>query len=75
MPATNPRVSSVVDNDLLAWLRGKAERRGISVSLLIRDLLSKMRDEDEEHFWATQGEQRLATFDRKQAISHEDAWR
>lgn len=75
MPATNPRVSSVVDQALLGWLRAKAERRGVSVSLLIRDLLIRFRDEDEDRFWAAAGEERLQSFDRDKARSHEDAWR
>jgi len=75
MPATNPRVTSVVDSELLRWLRAKAEREGISVSLLIRDLLHRLRDEDEERYWAAAGEERLESFDRGTAQSHEDAWR
>jgi len=75
MPATNPRVSSVIDHELLGWLRVKAKSHGISVSLLIRDLLMSLRDDDEERFWALEGEERLQNFDRKNARSHEDAWR
>ncbi len=74
MPATNPRVSSVVDNELLEWLQAKAKRQGISLSLLIRDLLIRVRDEDEERFWAKEGEERLETFDRSRALKHEDVW-
>ena len=75
MPATNPRVSSVVDQELLGWLRINAESRGISVSLLIRDLLMRLRDDDEERFWALEGEERLQSFERENARSHEAAWR
>ena len=74
MPATNPRVMSVVDDELLAWLKARAARQGISVSLLIRDLLHRLRDEDEERFWAADGEERLESFDGEKARSHEDAW-
>ena len=75
MPAKNPRVTSVIDNDLQTWLQAKADRQGISLSLLIRDLLMRLRDEDEERYWAAVGEERLETFDRKRALSNEDAWR
>jgi len=75
MPATNPRVTSVVDEELLEWLRAKAERQGIAVSLLIRDLLLRLREEDEERYWAAAGAERLESFDRDAARSHEDAWR
>jgi len=30
--------------------------------------------DEEERFWAREGESRLETFDRQTAVSHEDAW-
>ena len=74
MPAKNPRVSAVVDSGLLKWLRAKARREGISVSLVVRDLLMRVREEEEEQFWAASGEERLEGFSRDDALSHEDVW-
>ena len=37
MPAKNPRISAVLDVGLWNWLRSKAGREGISVSLVVRD--------------------------------------
>jgi hypothetical protein len=74
MPAKNPRISAVVDPGLLKWLRAKAEREGISVSLVVRDLLMRMRDEEEEQYWAAAGEERLESFSRDEALRHEDIW-
>ncbi len=48
MPAKNPRISAVVDLGLWKWLRSKAGREGISVSLIVRDILMRVRDEEEE---------------------------
>lgn len=31
------------------------------------------RDQEERH-WAAEGEARLATFDERNGVSHEDAW-
>ena len=45
MPAKNPRISSVVDLGLWKWLRAKAKHEGISVSLVVRDLLMRARAE------------------------------
>jgi hypothetical protein len=70
----NARVTTVVDEDLAAWLRQRSEAEGLSVSLVVRDILKKYYAEEEERFWAREGEERLATFDRNTAISHEDAW-
>jgi len=75
MPAKNPRVSSVVDGSLLAWLRTRARDEGLTVSAAVRDILVRVRAEDEERHWAAEGEQRLASFVREEATAHEDAWK
>ena len=74
MPATNPRISTVIDEDLADWLRRRSEEEGKSVSLLVRDVLARFREEEEERYWAREGEERLATFDRSRGVGHDDAW-
>jgi plasmid stability protein len=74
MPAKNPRISSVIDLGLWKWLRSKAAHEGISVSLLVRDILINARNEEEEQYWAAAGEERLDGFERDQSLSHEDVW-
>ena len=74
MPTKNPRISSVVDLGLWKWLRAKAKREGISVSLVVRDILMRSRAEEEEQHWAAVGEERLGSFSRNESLSHEDVW-
>jgi hypothetical protein len=74
MPAKNPRVSAVVDTALMKWLRSKAETQGLSVSLIVRDILMRVREEEEQQFWAACGEERLESFSNTEAIEHDDAW-
>lgn len=74
MPAHNPRVSAVVDEELAAWLRRRSEEDGRSVSHVVRRILEERYAEEEERFWAAEGEARLSTFDRDRAASHEEAW-
>jgi hypothetical protein len=74
MPAKNPRISSVIDLDLWKWLRSKAKHEGISVSLVVRDILTRARAEEEEQYWAAAGEERLESFSRDESLSHEDVW-
>ena len=50
MPAKNPRISAVVDMGIWRWLRTKANREGISVSLVVRDILSRVRAEEDEQY-------------------------
>jgi hypothetical protein len=74
MPAKNPRISAVVDTGLWKWLRAKAKREGISLSLVVRDILMRVRAEEEEEYWAASGEERLDSFSRDEAVSHDDVW-
>ncbi len=74
MPAKNPRISAVVDLGLLKWLRSMSKREGISVSLIVRDILMRVRDEEEERYWAAAGEERIESFSRDEAVEHEDVW-
>ena len=74
MPAKNPRISAVVDVGLWKWLRSKAGREGISVSLIVRDILMRVREEEEEQYWAAAGEERLDSFSRDEVLRHEDVW-
>ncbi len=74
MPAKNPRISAVVDLGLWKWLRSKARHEGISVSLVVRDILMRVREEEEEQYWAAAGEERLDGFSRDDALRHEDVW-
>ena len=74
MPAKNPRITAVVDQELAIWLKRRSEASGLSVSLVVRDLLARCFAEEEERFWAKEGESRLASFDRDKAVSHDEAW-
>lgn len=74
MPATNPRISAVIDEELAEWLSRRSEAEGRSVSVLVRDVLSRFKDEEEERYWAREGEERLATFDPARALGHEEVW-
>jgi predicted DNA-binding protein len=74
MPAKSPRITTVVDEELADWLRRRSEIEGRSVSLVVRDIIAKYYADEEERFWAREGESRLATFDHHSAVSHEKAW-
>lgn len=75
MPAQNPRISAVVDEEVAAWLRRKSEEEGRSVSNVVRKILEERYVEDEERFWAAEGERRLASFDRENAVGHDEVWK
>jgi len=74
MPAKSPRITTVVDEELAQWLKQRSEDEGRSVSLVVRDIIAKYYADEEERFWAKEGENRLESFDPWTAVSHEDAW-
>ena len=74
MPTKNPRISSVVDLGLWKWLHAKAKQEGISVSLVVRDILLRARTEEEEQYWVAAGEERLHSFSRDGSLKHKDVW-
>lgn len=63
-----------VDEEMARWLRRRSEAEGRSGSLVVREILAKQYAEDEERFWANEGEERVRTFYRAAAVSHENAW-
>jgi predicted DNA-binding protein len=74
MPAANPRVSAVLDREIVTWLQRKAEQDGLSLSMVVREILKKHYEEAEERFWVREGEDRLQSFDASTALSHDDVW-
>lgn len=75
MPAQNPRITTVVNREVATWLRRKSKSEGTSVSTLVREILARQLAEEEERYWAAEGEERLGSFDPETAVSHRDAWR
>jgi hypothetical protein len=74
MPAKNPRLTTVVEKPIYVWLKKRAKKQGISVSLLMRDLLREVYEQEEDIYWSRAGDKRLGSFDRKKALSHKEAW-
>jgi len=74
MPAKNPRLTTVLEKPLYVWLRESAHKQGISLSLLMRDLVREAYERDEDIYWAKEGEERLSNFDRGSAKPHNKVW-
>jgi len=74
-PASNPRVNVVLEKRLYAALKHMAAKDGVSLSTKLRDLVREAIDEYEDAYLLKIAEERMRTFDRKKAISHEQAWK
>lgn len=74
MPAKNPRVNVVLEKQLYSALNRLAEDEGISMSMLMRDLVKEALELREDQALADFAEQREDSFDRSKALSHEEVW-
>jgi hypothetical protein len=74
MPAKNPRLTTVVEKPLYVWLKKSAKKRGVSLSLLMRDLVKEAYEREEDIYWSKVAEERLADFDPKKSLSHKEFW-
>jgi len=74
MPTKNPRLAAVVEKPLVVWLKKRAKKQGISVSLVVRDILREAYEQEEDIYWSKEAAKREKTFKRAEAVSHKQAW-
>ncbi len=75
MPAKNPRINVVLDKSLFQSIEYLAKCEGVSLSMKARDLLKGALAVHEDVALAEFAEQREATFNRSEAMAHEDVWK
>ena len=64
----------VLEPPLYRWLRRTARSVGVSVSLRLRDLMREAFEQHEDRFWAREGERRLRSFRKGEALSQAQVW-
>ncbi len=74
MPTKNPRLNVVLEPNLYKALSKIANREGVSLSLLARDLLKESLELHEDIYWQEVSQKRDKTFSYKKALSHKDIW-
>jgi len=74
MPAKNPRINVVLEKPLYNALHDLAEDEGVSMSMLMRDLVREALEIREDRTLAAFAEEREKGFDRSKALSHEEVW-
>ncbi len=74
MPAKNPRINVVLEKPLYNALHDLAEDEGVSMSMLMRDLVKEALEIREDRALADFAGEREKEFDRGRALSHEDVW-
>ncbi|RJQ42087.1 MAG: antitoxin, RHH family protein [Gaiellales bacterium] len=74
MPAKNPRVNVVLEKPLYNAIHDLAEDEGVSMSMLMRDLVKEAFELREDRALAEFATEREKGFDRCKALRHEDVW-
>ena len=74
MPTKNPRINISVDKPLYSIMQGLANEKGISMSMLARDLIKESLEMQEDAALSAFAEKRESSFDPASALTHEEVW-
>ena len=74
MPTKNPRINVVVDPPLYELIEQLAEKQGVSMSLVTRDLIKEALEMEEDIALGQLAAERESTYNRDASLSHEDVW-
>ena len=70
-----PRLNVAVEPPLFRTIQKLSKREGLSMSLIVRDLVREALTIYEDTYWAKEAESREKTFNRARAKSHSQIWR
>jgi metal-responsive CopG/Arc/MetJ family transcriptional regulator len=74
MPTKNARINVVVEKPLYTIIDEISKERGISKSMLVRDLVIQAIDLREDQALAGFAEERYTSSDKSKALTHKEVW-
>ncbi len=74
MPAKNPRLNVVLDKEIFEALDEISREKGISRSLLARDLIKEALEIYEDIYWDKAAKKRDESLSLDFSLSHEEVW-
>ena len=74
MPTKNPRINVAVDRALYRVIEALSRKKGISMSMVTRDLIKQAIEIEEDIALADFAAEREKTLDADSTLSHEDTW-
>ena len=75
MPTISPRVNVVLEKPLFNSLKKLAAKDGVSLSTKVRDLIREALEEYEDAYMVRLADDRMKTFDRSKALTHQQVWK
>ena len=74
MPTKNARINVVVEKPLYAIIDEISKERGISKSMVVRDLVIQAIDLREDRALAHFADERGKSFEKAKTLTHEEVW-
>lgn len=74
MPTKNPRINISLEEPIYAIIQELARLKGLSMSMVTRDLIKKAIEIEEDVMLTAFAEEREESFQNMQALSHDEVW-
>lgn len=74
MPTKNARINVVVEKPLYAVIDEISKERGISKSMVVRDLVLQAIELREDMALVRFADERVKSFDKSKALTHKEIW-
>ena len=74
MPTKNPRINVAVDKSVYSIIETLAKEKGISMSMVTRELIKEALEINEDIVLASFAEEREKTFDKDKSLFHKEVW-
>jgi predicted DNA-binding protein len=74
MPAKNPRINVVLDDNIYKNVQFLAETDGVSLSTKVRDLIKQALEIQEDLYLVAFAEEREKTWNNSTAVTHDEIW-
>lgn len=74
MPTKQPRINITLEEPLYRIIEELAELKGLSLSMVTRELIKEALEIEEDIFLTSFAEERDGTFSRSTALDHDEAW-
>ena len=74
MPTKNPRINVSLEKPVYSLIEKIAEKRGLSMSMVTRDLIREALEIQEDAVLSTVAEERESTITDRETLTHEEVW-
>ena len=75
MPTKNPRINVALEKPVYSTIQKLAHERGLSLSMVTRDLIREALEIHEDTILTKIAEKREKTLARRRTLSHDEVWK